>query len=114
VNDEGSVKDAIDLCRQETTKDIGVYVLIGYNDTPEDALYRLELVRSWDIRPNPMRFQPLDALEKNGYVYEAGGWTERELRNMVNYYSRLRWYEHIDYKDFEHWKYDKQQGCFDI
>ena len=36
-NDEGVVKDAIDLCRARATKNIGVYCLIGFNDTPESA-----------------------------------------------------------------------------
>jgi hypothetical protein len=100
ISFESKVKDAIDLCRKRTTKDIGIYVLIGFNDTPEDARYRLDLVRSWGIRPNPMRFQPLDAKKKNEYV--ARGWTELELARMMKYYDRLRWLEHIPYDDFEY------------
>ncbi|GAH32896.1 unnamed protein product, partial [marine sediment metagenome] len=95
---EKVVKEAIDLCRRRTTKDIGVYCLIGYKDTPDDARARLELVRSWGLRPNPMRFQPLDAKKKNQYV--APGWTAKELLKMTEYYSRLRWFEHIPYEDF--------------
>jgi hypothetical protein len=100
ISFESSVKKAIDLCRARSTKDIGIYVLIGFNDTPEDARYRLELVRSWGIRPNAMRFQPLDAKKKNEYV--APGWTELELMRMMNYYNKLRWLEHIPYEDFEY------------
>jgi hypothetical protein len=107
VNFESKVKAAIDLCRQRTTKDIGIYVLIGFNDTPEDARYRLELVRSWGIRPNAMRFQPLDAKNKNEYV--APGWTELELMRMMNYYNKLRWLEHIPYDDFEYREDEKEQ-----
>lgn len=107
VNFESKVKAAIDLCRQRTTKDIGIYVLIGFNDTPEDARYRLELVRSWGIRPNAMRFQPLDAKKKNEYV--APGWTELELMRMMNYYNKLRWLEHIPYDDFEYREDERKQ-----
>lgn len=95
---EGIVKDAIGLCRHRTTKNIGIYCLIGYKDDPESARERLELVRSWGIRPNPMRYQPLDTKKKNSYL--ASSWTEREMRKMVEYYSRLRWYEHIPYDEF--------------
>lgn len=94
-----TVGTALNLARERTTSDLGVYVLIGFNDTPADARGRLELVRSWGVRPNPMRYQPTDAKEKNGYV--APGWTETELRRMMKYYSRLRWYEHIPYDDFQ-------------
>jgi hypothetical protein len=108
ANFEGKVKDAIDLCRSRTTKDIGIYVLIGFKDTPEDAKYRLDKVREWGIRPNAMRFQPLDAKRKNEYV--APGWTELELMRIMNYYNKLRWLEHIPYSDFEYRKGEELQG----
>lgn len=111
VNYESAVKDAIDLCRKRTTKDIGVYVLIGFGDTPDDAKYRLDKVREWGIRPNPMRFQPLDAIQKNGYV--AQGWTDLELARMMNYYAKLRWLEYIPFDDFEYRVgEEKQQSLF--
>lgn len=96
---ESVVADALKLARERTSKDLGVYCLIGFNDTPAEARARLELVRSWGVRPTPMRYQPIDTPEKNSYV--APGWTEAELRRMMKYYSRLRWYEHIPYDEFQ-------------
>ncbi len=98
AGDEYIVADTIATARAAGLRDFGVYVLIGYEGTPLEALGRLELVRSWGIRPNPMRYQPLDATAKNAYV--APGWTEAQLRRMVAYYSRLRWREHIPYAEF--------------
>jgi len=95
---EQAVKDAIDLCRQRTTKDIQVYCLIGYKDTPDDARARLELIRSWGVLPNPMRFQPLDAQRKHEYI--APGWTDYELKKMMRYYSRLIYTSPIPYDEF--------------
>ena len=83
-------------------------MLIGFRDTPENARYRLEKVRSWGIRPNPMWYQPLNARKKNEYV--APGWAELELARMMDYYSRLRWYEHIPYEDFEYRVGEECQG----
>ncbi len=97
---ESVVKDAIDLCRSRTTKNIGVYCLIGYKDDPESARARLELVKSWGIRSSPMRYQPLDAIKKNSPI-EASGWTEREMKRMVRYYFKQRWLEFIPYGDYE-------------
>jgi len=96
---ETAVADAVSLARRHGLRDLGVYVLIGYNDTPDEARYRLETVRSWGIPPNPMRYQPLDALEKNAYV--APGWTARELKRMMRYYSRLRWLGHVPFDDYD-------------
>jgi hypothetical protein len=100
VNCESMVKDAVGLCREKTTKDIGVYVLIGFDDTPDDAHYRLEKVRSWGVRPNPMRYQPLNAKKKNEYISE--NWTEVELKRTMRYYSRLNWLSKIPYDEFNY------------
>jgi len=77
---------------------IRTYVLIGYKDTPDDALYRLQTIKDLGSWPNPMRYQPLDAQRKNEYVGE--NWTERELKNYMRYWSRLRWLEHIPFEDY--------------
>jgi hypothetical protein len=79
---------------------IRCYVLIGYDDTPEDALYRLELVRSLGIKPFPGRYQPLDALAKNAYVHP--NWTAFELRRYQSYWSRLHYHSHIPFEEYDH------------
>ena len=77
---------------------IRVYVLIGFDDTPDDALYRLETIKALGSWPNPMRYQPLDAQVRNDYV--APGWTERELRRFARYWSRLRWLGGIPFEEY--------------
>lgn len=110
---EVTVADAVSKCQAAGLKNIGIYVLIGFKDTPEDAQYRLELVRSWGLFPNPSRYQPLDAVEKNSYV--APGWTEKELRKMMKYYYRLGWIGNVcSYEDFDYLKYDKAQQVLQI
>ena len=96
---ESKVKDAIDLCQRRTTNKISVYCLIGFDDDPVSATARLELVRSWGVLPNPMRYQPLDAKKKNDYVLP--GWTARKLANTMRYYSRLNWLGHIPFSEYE-------------
>lgn len=107
VNAEAEVKRAIDLCRSRTTRNIGVYVLIGFKDTPEDARYRLELLKSWGIDPSPMRFQPLNAKAKDEYV--APGWTKDELIRMMTYYSNQMYFRAVPYEEFECRKHDREQ-----
>lgn len=77
---------------------IHVYILFGFKDTVEDALYRLETVKSLGAWPNPMRYQPLGALVKNEYV--APGWTKRELARAGRYWSRLIWLGHIPFSEY--------------
>ncbi len=101
VSDESHVMDAVGRLRTAGffPRKIGVYVLIGFSDTPDDALYRLETLKRLGIRPNVMRYQPLTALRKNDYV--APGWTERELRRYSRYWNRLRWFEHIPFGEYQ-------------
>jgi hypothetical protein len=92
---------AVDLLRKAgiPKRRIGVYVLIGYDDTPEDALYRLQLVSGMGIDPNPMRYNPLDALKRD--VYVAPGWTGKELLRTMRYWSNLRYLRAVPFEDFE-------------
>lgn len=77
---------------------IRVFVLVGYEDSPEDARYRCEKVREWGLKPNPMRYQPLDALERNAYV--APGWTADLLQKTCRYYARDI-FKHIPFEEFQ-------------
>ena len=78
---------------------IYVYVLIGYKDTPGDALYRLEKIKSFGALPNPMRFQPLLAKKCNEYV--DVNWTEKELRDYMRYWSRQKWLRPVPFSDYK-------------
>lgn len=80
-------------------KIIRSYVLIGYKDTPEEALYRLETIRRLGGTPYPMRYQPLNALRRNEYV--APDWTDRELKRFVRYWSNLNRLGAIPFGEFE-------------
>lgn len=83
---------------------IRVYVLFGYQDTPEDALYRLQTLKDIGVWPNAQRYQPLNALEKNKYVNETVGWTDRELRRYARYWNKLHWLAGVPFDEYERWK----------
>lgn len=76
---------------------IRFYVLIGYHDTPADALYRLRTIRD-DLKaiPNPMRFVPLDSLTPH---YAAPPWTHRELMRFMRYWYAPRIWS-VPFEDF--------------
>jgi len=101
VNYESQFMRAYEALRKAkiAKRRIRVYVLIGFDDTPEDALYRLELVRSLKITPNPMRYQPLDILKKNSYV--SPDWTDKELKRYMRYWSRLRWLNSVPFEEYD-------------
>lgn len=85
---------------------IRVYVLIGFNDTPDDALYRLEKIwRGLKVWPNPMRYQPLDAKKRNEYV--GPDWTEYELKKYIKYWSCLRYTSGIPFDEFDPRRHNK-------
>lgn len=102
MKDEKNLKQAISICKKIGCKNFGVYVLIGFNDTPENALYRLEKIREWEILPTPMRFQPLDTLEKNRHINTS--WDRHYMEKIMRYYSRLVYLEHIPFSEYKHAK----------
>lgn len=98
VKAEQALLAALEIARKAGLRDFRVYVLIGFRDTPEDALYRLEWVRQQNIFTTAMRYQPIDCLRKDSYV--APGWTNRELKRMARYYNRLAWLSRVPYSEF--------------
>lgn len=77
---------------------IRVYVLFGYKDAPEDALYRLQEVKALGSMPNPQRYQPIDCLVKNSYVDE--NWTERQLKDYMRYWGRQIYLWNIPFEEY--------------
>lgn len=80
-------------------KNIHVYVLIGYKDTPEDALYRLRLIKLLGLLPLPMRYQPINTKKRNEYV--GPHWTHKELVRFMCYWFNLRITGSIPFEEFE-------------
>lgn len=77
---------------------IRVYVMIGYRDTPADALYRLETVRGLGLYPNPMRYNPLDTMKRDSYVGE--NWTDNLLRQYMRYWANLRYTAGVPFNEW--------------
>jgi len=77
---------------------IQVYVLIGYQDTPDDAWFRLRTVWNLGIKPNPMRYNPLDALVRDAYVGEA--WTDSLLTETMRYWQNLRFTAGVPFSEW--------------
>ena len=101
VDNEASFIHAFELLRGAgiPKSKIGVYVLIGFKDTPGDALYRLETIhRKFGAWPFPMRYQPLDTIMKDAFV--GPHWTDRELRRYVRYWANLRYLGSIPFGEF--------------
>jgi hypothetical protein len=68
---------------------ISVYVLIGFRDTPADALYRMHTVtKELDSMCVPMRYQPLGAKRRNEYIDPS--WTHWELVAYKRYWGHRR------------------------
>jgi hypothetical protein len=81
-------------------RQIRTYVLFGYQDTPEDARYRLEKVVELGGIPNPMRYQPLDAQKRNSYV--APAWTASLLARYYRYWSYFRNLTSFSFDEYIH------------
>ena len=79
-------------------KRLATYILIGYDDTPADALHRIKLVQRLGANPYPMRFNPYDVLERDSYV--GPNWTDDLLSSFMRYWTRLRYLGGIPFAEF--------------
>jgi hypothetical protein len=76
---------------------LSCYVLVGYKETPEEALYRCKTLKSLGVFPFPIRYQPLNALIKNSYC--SPHWNRKLLYRFVKFWAR---YLHRNFT-FEEW-----------
>ena len=103
ISVEGKVMDAIErvLAAGFAHRRLSCYVLFGFRDTPEDALYRAEAVKARGIKPFLQRYQPIggqECLTKDCYV--GPGWTDKEMHRFQRYWCRQNWLSKIPYADF--------------
>jgi len=77
---------------------VRTYVLIGYKDSPEDALYRLSKIEKSGVLPNPMRYQPIDCLKKNSYV--ESGWSNQLLNKFIRYWSNTKLFRGFSFEEY--------------
>jgi len=112
---------AIDVCRKFGINNISVYVLINHDETPDEALYKLESLKNYGIQTFPMRYQPLWSLKYNEYIsdkwlYAFGDEANKWLKEICRYYSM---YKRLGIKSFDIWMDARlkensscHQGCF--
>lgn len=82
------VKNAIELITSHGIRgrEIFVYVLYNFNDTPDDFFERVKDVLTWGAVVFPMRFEPLDSVTRNKYV--SPSWDKDRLE-MVEKVRRV-------------------------
>ncbi len=61
-----------------------VYVLYNFTDTPDSFFQRVRDLLHWGAVAYPMRFEPLDSLEKNKYIACEHGWTKQHLEMVAD------------------------------
>jgi hypothetical protein len=80
-------------------KRLSCYVLIGFKDTPADALYRIEtLYFALGITTNVMRYVPLDSLTRH---HAEPGWTDKDLTRMSRWGNSCRVMAKVPFEEFE-------------
>lgn len=106
---ELGIIEAVERTKKAGIRDVRSYVLIGFDDTPQDALHRLTLCRDkLKIVTSPMRYQPIDAKTKNSYVNP--NWTEEELKKMMRYFQVGKKTIKIPYEEFDNTKTGRGKG----
>jgi pyruvate-formate lyase-activating enzyme len=78
------VKRAIEFLSEQGVRgrDVTVYVLFNYTDSPEDFFERIRDLLRWGAVSYPMRYEPLTSLEKNKYI--SPRWDAESLEKVAD------------------------------
>ena len=107
------VKSAIELITSNGIRgrEIFVYVLYNFNDTPDDFFERARDVLTWGAVVFPMRFEPLASMVRNKYVspnWDAGRLEMIErLRRVLGFSGTLPPYPYLVKRFSEAADFDK-------
>lgn len=79
------VKNAIELIMSNGIRgrEIFVYVLYNFTDTPDNFFERVRDVLTWGAVVFPMRFEPLDSMTRNKYISPSWDKTRLEMVEKV-------------------------------
>ena len=79
------VKKAIELITScgIRGREIFVYVLYNFNDKPDDFFKRVKDVLTWGAVVFPMRFEPLESMDRNKYISPSWDKTRLEMVEKV-------------------------------
>jgi len=80
-------------------RDIIVFCLAGFDTTFEQARERLQYLVDIGVSPYPMRYRPLDSLEKN---YTPPGWVPGSLEHLFGYYGVAERWRKIPWREYNH------------
>ncbi|MFC1541986.1 hypothetical protein ACFL50_06010 [Candidatus Latescibacterota bacterium] len=88
ISYEKHLINAIHIAKKYSTKEIRVYVLYNFNDSPEDFYYRINLLNKEKVLAFPMEYrEPTEVKTK----FPAPNWNTyilRALRLSLNFYYR--------------------------
>lgn len=104
ISMEAKVMDAINRVLKAgfAHRRLGCYVMFGFKDSPDDALYRAEAIKGKGIKPFLQRYQPIEGegcLVKDSWI--GPGWTAKEMHRFQRYWCRQNWLSKIPYSEFE-------------
>lgn len=88
LSEEAPVARAVEMLRKADVpkRRIRIYVLYGFDDTVEDAVYRADQVVRWGASPYAMPYTPLDWMSRERYV--PAQWTRRQHIDFRRFYRR--------------------------
>ena len=84
IDHKSHVENAITILNEAgyRGRDLFFYTLYNYKDTPKDFLLRHQDIMKWGVVSYPMRYIPLNALEKNSFISKK--WTSEELEMVAD------------------------------
>jgi len=93
MGQEGYIQRTLQMCAEAGIGKarVLVYVLYNFNDTPQEAEYRMREVLKYKFRPYPQEYTPLDKLTRNPH-HIGKYWTAELTSAFRNFYHIPKWF----------------------
>lgn len=90
---EGYIQKTLEACADAGIGKarVLVYVLYNFNDTPQEAEYRMREVIKFKFRPYPQQYTPLDKITRNPQ-FIGKYWTPELASSFRNFYHIPKWF----------------------
>ena len=93
MEQDGHLQKVLQMCAEAGIGKarILVYVLYNFNDTPQEAEYRMREVLKYKFRPYPQEYTPLNKITRNPH-YIGKFWTAELAAAFRNFYHIPKWF----------------------
>lgn len=102
ISEDGIFQKAVEKLKSKGIKKTSImsYVLFNFNDTPKEAIYRMEECIRLGIRPYPQCYTPLNRSDRKENKFIGPHWTANLIRAFRYFYLMAGFYQKQTFREY--------------